>query len=98
MVSCLVAWLSKLTSVLVLATLAVASIEEDTYGHVQHVLPVILESIVRIRSSILSFQSEALGQATLLGRSQDSAIEGIRGLIQPVVRGELPGDVTVIVH
>ncbi|ORY31431.1 nucleoporin protein Ndc1-Nup [Naematelia encephala] len=58
----------------IFATLAVASIEEDTYGQVQHLLPSVLEAIVRVRSAALQLEASLSAQATLLGRAQDSAI------------------------
>ncbi len=62
----------------VFATLAVASTEEDTYGHVQQVLPATLEAIVRFRSSVASFESELVAQSVLLGRGQGAAVAEVQ--------------------
>lgn len=53
--------------------LSVASLEEDTYGHVQHVLPATMEAIVRFRFNIVSLESELLAQASGLGRPGQAA-------------------------
>ena len=72
----------------VFATLAVASTEEDTYGHVQQVLPATLEAIIRFRSSLVSFENELLGQATLLGRAQGAAGNEVKRQLGPAIMGE----------
>ncbi|KAK8858480.1 hypothetical protein IAR55_002707 [Kwoniella newhampshirensis] len=58
----------------VITTLAVASIDEDTYGHVQQVLPATLEAIVRFRSAIIGLENQLVGQARLLGSAQGGAV------------------------
>ncbi|WWD18367.1 hypothetical protein CI109_102817 [Kwoniella shandongensis] len=57
----------------IITTLAVASIEEDTYGHVQQVLPATLEAIIRFRSAILGLESQLSYQAGVLGGAQGGA-------------------------
>lgn len=73
----------------VIATLTVASAEEDTYGHVQQVLPATLEAIIRFRSTVASFQSELLAQSALLGRGQAAAQSEVIRRCGPTSIGEL---------
>ena len=56
----------QLTSYLVLATLTVASAEEDTFGYVQQLLPATLEALVRLRSAALAFETELVSRASLM--------------------------------
>ncbi|WVQ80581.1 hypothetical protein IAT38_002686 [Cryptococcus sp. DSM 104549] len=69
----------------IMVTLAVASVEEDTYGNVQQVLPASLEAIVRFRGAILVLQSQLVAQSTLLGRLQEAAADQVRGDVAEAV-------------
>ncbi|KAK4686253.1 nucleoporin NDC1, partial [Tremellales sp. Uapishka_1] len=64
----------------ILINVSVASIEEDTYGHVQQVLPATLEAILRFRSAIRSFSSE------LASRTSGSSNNPQRGVLEVVDR------------
>ena len=64
--------------VLVLVVLSVASIEEDTYGNVQQVLPAILEAIVRFREAIFALEVQLLAQTRLLGPAQSGAMDEVK--------------------
>jgi hypothetical protein len=70
--------------------LSVASLEEDTYGHVQHVLPTTLEAIVRFRRSIIALESELLAQAGGLGRPSQVASGQVKEIISSYIRGKPP--------
>ena len=69
-------------------TLAVTSIEEDTYGYVQQVLPATLEAIVRLRLALLSLSAELSSQASLLGRGQAGAMATSASRVDPLIEGE----------
>ncbi|KIS02221.1 hypothetical protein L804_00481 [Cryptococcus deuterogattii 2001/935-1] len=62
----------------ILVILSVASIEEDTYGNVQQVLPAILEAIVRFREAIFALEAQLLVQTRLLGPAQSGAVDEIK--------------------
>ncbi|KIR75783.1 hypothetical protein I310_00480 [Cryptococcus deuterogattii CA1014] len=62
----------------ILVILSVASIEEDTYGNVQQVLPAILEAIVRFRDAIFALEAQLLVQTRLLGPAQSGAVDEIK--------------------
>jgi len=68
--------------------LSVASLEEDTYGHVQHVLPATLEAIIRFRSSIVALESELLAQAGSLGRPSQVAGDQVKEVLSSYIGGE----------
>jgi nucleoporin NDC1 len=65
--------------------LSVASLEEDTYGHVQHVLPATLEAIVRFRSSIVALESELLAQAGSLGKPSQVAGDQVKEILSSYI-------------
>ncbi|WVQ96832.1 hypothetical protein IAU59_003939 [Kwoniella sp. CBS 9459] len=67
-------WLIAHRIIEIIATLAVASIEEDTYGHVQQVLPASLEAIVRIRGALSMVEARLSGQAGILPGGRDGAV------------------------
>lgn len=73
----------------VFAVLCVASLEEDVYGHVQHVLPATLEAIIRFRSSIVSLESELLAQANTIGRPGQVAATQVKQTLSSYIKGEL---------
>jgi len=77
-----------LTDETVFATLAVASAEEDKYGHVQGVLPSTLEAIVRLRSALFSLESELLAKSSALGKSTESAQAEVRQLVGESTTGK----------
>ncbi|WWC88802.1 uncharacterized protein L201_003715 [Kwoniella dendrophila CBS 6074] len=66
-------WLLGQRIIEVVTIFAVSSIEEDTYGYVQHLLSASLEAIVRVRSSIISLEGRLMGQAGLLGQAREGA-------------------------
>lgn len=72
----------------VFATLAVSSIEEDTYGYVQQVLPATMEAIVRYRSALVSLQNELVMAASSLGPSSAAGAEESRLLVAVPIGGE----------
>ncbi|WWD04733.1 hypothetical protein V865_002804 [Kwoniella europaea PYCC6329] len=67
-------WILAQRIIEIMTTFAVASIEEDTYGYVQQVLPASLEAIVRIRASIMGLEARLVGQAGLLGQGREGAV------------------------
>lgn len=77
----------RLTSKSVLATLACASLEEDTYGYVQQILPGTMEIIVRHRSALMAFRSELLAGCTVLGPGAEAAQQAIQRSMQVPVSG-----------
>ncbi|KAI9631893.1 nucleoporin protein Ndc1-Nup [Dioszegia hungarica] len=62
----------------IFASLACASLEEDTYGYVQQVLPATLEIIVRHRSALMAFESELMMGASHLGRGNERAQRDVK--------------------
>ncbi|OXB37300.1 hypothetical protein LQV05_003651 [Cryptococcus neoformans] len=62
----------------ILVILSVASIEEDTYGNVQQVLPAILEAIVRFREAIFALEVQLLAHTRLLGPAQSGAMDEVK--------------------
>jgi nucleoporin NDC1 len=72
----------------VFATLAVSSIEEDTYGYVQQVLPATMEAIVRYRSALVSLQNELVMAASSLGPSSAAGAEEAKLLLAVPIEGE----------
>ena len=64
--------------ILVLVILSIASIEEDTYGNVQQVLPAILEAIVRFREAIFALEVQLLAHTRLLGPAQSGAMDEVK--------------------
>lgn len=77
-------------SLQVLATLAVASIEEDTYGQVQNLLPGTLEAIIRFRSAIVSLGSEMLGQANMMGSAGPTASTRAQASLDSAISSRWP--------
>jgi hypothetical protein len=69
-------------------TLAVASIDEDTYGYVQHLLPGTMEAIVRFRSAVISLENELLGRTSSLGRAEAAAAAEVKRLLAAPIGGE----------
>ncbi|WWC95968.1 hypothetical protein V866_002835 [Kwoniella sp. B9012] len=67
-------WILAQRIIEIMTTFAVASIEEDTYGYVQQVLPASLEAMVRIRASIMGLEARLVGQAGLLGQGREGAV------------------------
>nr|XP_019045790.1 hypothetical protein I302_06181 [Kwoniella bestiolae CBS 10118]OCF24720.1 hypothetical protein I302_06181 [Kwoniella bestiolae CBS 10118] len=67
-------WILAQRIIEIMTTLAIASIEEDTYGYVQQVLPASLEAIIRVRASIMSLEARLVGQAGVLGQGRDGAV------------------------
>ncbi|WVF69334.1 hypothetical protein IAT40_004110 [Kwoniella sp. CBS 6097] len=67
-------WLIAQRIIEIFTTLAIASIEEDTYGHVQQVLPASLEAIVRIRATLGMVEARLSGQAGILPGGRDGAV------------------------
>lgn len=68
--------------------LSVASLEEDTYGHVQHVLPATMEAIVRFRSGIVSLEAELVAQASALGKSSQTAAAQVKEILSSYIASE----------
>ena len=68
--------------------LCVASLEEDVYGHVQHVLPATLEAIIRFRSGIVSLESELLSQASSIGRPGQAAATSVKQTLSSYISGQ----------
>jgi hypothetical protein len=66
----------------------VASLEEDTYGHVQHILPATLEAIVRFRGSIVALESELLAQTGALGKPGQVASEQVKEILSSYTGGK----------
>jgi len=77
--------------------LSVASLEEDTYGHVQHVLPATLEAMVRFRGSIVALESELLAQAGSLGKPGQVAGEQVKEILSSYIGGKLSCTVVLTV-
>lgn len=67
--------------------LSVASLEEDVYGHVQHVLPATLEAIIRFRSGIVALESELLAQASALGKPGNAAAAHVKEILSSYIAG-----------
>lgn len=65
-----------------------SSIEEDTYGYVQQVLPATMEAIVRYRSALLSLQNELVMAASSLGPSSAAGAEEAKLLLAVPIEGE----------
>ena len=72
----------------VFVVLSVASLEEDIYGHVQHVLPATLEAIIRFRGSIVALESELLAQAGTIGKPGQVAGEQVKEILSAYIGGE----------
>lgn len=72
----------------VFVVLSVASLEEDIYGHVQHVLPATLEAIIRFRGSIVALESELLAQAGTIGKPGQVAGEQVKEILSSYIGGE----------
>ena len=72
----------------VLATLAVASADEDSYGHVQQVLPATLEAFVRLRSSAIGLEKELVTRAVSVGRGEKTAADESVTRLKPIYRCE----------
>lgn len=72
----------------IFATLTVASAEEDTYGHVQQVLPATLEAMVLMHRALSNLESEVAAQAQSMGRSGKIAVQEAKVLLDPVQRGQ----------
>ncbi|WRT67649.1 uncharacterized protein IL334_004621 [Kwoniella shivajii] len=79
-------WLLAQRIIEIMTTLAIASIEEDTYGYIQQVLPASLEAIVRLRSSIMSLEARLSYQAGILGQGREGAIREV-GTELSIARG-----------
>nr|XP_018262516.1 uncharacterized protein I303_05533 [Kwoniella dejecticola CBS 10117]OBR84674.1 hypothetical protein I303_05533 [Kwoniella dejecticola CBS 10117] len=71
-------WLLAQRIIEIMTTFALASVEEDTYGYVQQVLPASLESIVRIRASVISLEGRLSYEAAVTRPGQDGAVVEIR--------------------
>lgn len=71
----------------VFASLACASLEEDTYGYVQQVLPATLEIIVRHRSALMAFESELMMGASHLGRGNERAQRDVKAKMAVPISG-----------
>nr|XP_019012623.1 uncharacterized protein I206_02118 [Kwoniella pini CBS 10737]OCF51404.1 hypothetical protein I206_02118 [Kwoniella pini CBS 10737] len=71
-------WILAQRIIEIITTLTLASVEEDTYGYVQQVLPASLEAIVRVRTSIISLEGRLSYEAAVLGQGQECAIAEIR--------------------
>ncbi|ODN74534.1 hypothetical protein L202_06907 [Cryptococcus amylolentus CBS 6039] len=69
----------------IMVLLAGASIQEDTYGNVQQVLPSTLEAIVRFRDAVKLFELELVGKARVLGPAQESGLEEIKESLGEIV-------------
>ncbi len=73
--------------IVVIVTIAVASLEEDTYGYIQRVLPGTLELIVRHRAELISTRAELLAGSASLGSSAPAAkAEVEHGMGRPIER------------
>jgi nucleoporin NDC1 len=81
------------TDEIVFVVLSVASLEEDTYGHVQHVLPATLEAMVRFRGSIVALESELLAQAGTIGKPGQVAGQQVKEILSSYIGGkpDIPG-------
>jgi hypothetical protein len=80
--------MSRRSPRVVFVVLSVASLEEDTYGHVQHVLPATMEAIVRFRSGIVSLESELLAQASSLGKPGQNAASQVKEVLSSYITSE----------
>ncbi|ODN95784.1 hypothetical protein L198_04402 [Cryptococcus wingfieldii CBS 7118] len=69
----------------IMVLLAGASIQEDTYGNVQQVLPSTLEAIVRFRDAVKLFELELVGKARVLGPAQESGLGEIKESLGEIV-------------
>ncbi|WVQ72857.1 hypothetical protein IAR50_002418 [Cryptococcus sp. DSM 104548] len=69
----------------IMVLLAGASIQEDTYGIVQQVLPSTLEAIVRFRDAVKLFELELVGKARVLEAAQESGLEEIKESLGEIV-------------
>ncbi|OCF30604.1 hypothetical protein I316_07732 [Kwoniella heveanensis BCC8398] len=74
-------WLIAQRIIDIVTTLSIASIEEDTYGHVQQVLPASLEGIVRIRAALGFVEARLNAQIGILPGGRDGAAVVISGQV-----------------